>query len=262
MRTPLSPTLHIGLSPACVEMAAYDWRSRLHRQERFDVTGPSSSWQGAMAVLQQQMQSGDWQRGEAEVILSSHFVRHCVLPADAPVAGKAEQAGYVRHLFRGEYGVAVEGWCVAADRAGRGGRLACAIDTPLLVELAGVCRAARFKLRSVRPHLVAVANRVRRQVTQPRAWLAVLESGVCVLALIESSRWRHVSCTRLDNAVGSTLFTVLRQQALLLPDADVVRCLYIHGAPPTPASTGEASTWKIEMLGHPPGTASPSLLDL
>jgi hypothetical protein len=260
MRQLLPATLHAALSPGALELALLDWRDRLLRVERIAIPDPGSDWQAVLGLLRQQLQTGAWQARALQVVLSSHFVRYCLLPGDARLARATEQTGYVRHMFRSEFGAAVDGWRVAADRAGSGARLACAADAGLLDELARVCAANRLRLRSVRPYLAVAANRVCRRITQPGAWLAVLEGDACALALLQSGRWRHVAGARLGAAAGVSLFALLRQQALQLPEADTARCVYVCGAPADLADAGDARGWRIETLTRAPAAARVNLL--
>jgi hypothetical protein len=254
------PALQIGLSPAALEMAAFNWRGRLLRQERFALPGAPSGWRDVLAALQQQLQGGTWPGRVADVVLSSHFVRHCLLPDTAGIGGAAEQAGYVRHLFRGEYGAEVDNWRVAVDRTGAGARLACAIDAGLLELLAETGRAGGLRLRSLRPHLAAALNRVCRQVVQPKAWFVALEDGVCALALIESGRWRHVASARLGDMNGAALFKALRQQSALLAGAGEVRSVYLCGASVDLARTGGELGWQVQTLVPAAGRTHAGLL--
>jgi len=254
------PALRLGLSPKALEMASFNWRGRLLRREQVAVAGPLPGWQGVLAALRQQLHSGAWSAGRAEVILSSHFVRHCLLPGQIRLAGSAEQSGYVRHLFRGEYGPAVDSWHVAVDSAGRGARLACAIDADLLDELGRICREAKLKLASVRPHLAAAANDVRLRIRQPRAWLAVLESDVCTLALLQSGQWQHVACARADTASAASLVSALRRQAALLPQATEGNLVYVCGAASDLAGSNQTADWRIDVLTRASGPGPAHLL--
>ena len=252
MRFSLPLTLHAGLSPGAVELAARDWRGRWLRRERHAVAG-APGWRAALAALQAQVAQGDWRGGSIEVVLSTHFVRHCLLPADAGIKGAAEQAAYVKHLFRGEYGDEVDGWRVAIDRAGTGARLAGAADAGLLDETAAACRAGGLRLRSVRPHLVDAANGLCRRIGRRRAWLAVLEDDVCALALCDAGAWRHVARARLNRTAGASLFAVLRQQVLMLPEEPAVRALYVCGDVSGLDCAAAAGDWDIEIAARPPG---------
>ena len=260
MRGLVRPTLHVGLSPEAVEMATFDWRGRLVRQGRFPAAPAQTGWQGAMASFREQLRGDDWSASAAEVILSSHFLRQHLLPGDTNIGGAAEQGQYMRHVFRGEYGAAVDGWRIATDRGGRGTRLACAMDAALFDDIVATCRAARIRPRSVLPNLVAAANRNRRQVRQSDAWFAVLESDICALALLESGRWRHVACARLGASGGASLFGLLRQQEMLCNAAPSSRTVYVCGATHGVMEADDARSWKVELLARAGGAARSHLL--
>lgn len=244
-------TLRIGLSPSSVEMAAFDWRGRQRRTAQFPGEDGANGWKAAVAVLRTQLQESQWKAGAAQIVLSSHFVRHCLLPAELCRSGTAEQAAYIRHVFRAEYGDAVDGWRIATDEAGNRARLACAIDAALFDELSGACRDAGIKLRSVLPRLAAAVNAGRAIVRLPSAWVAVLEDGLCVAGLLEAGNWRHIARLRMGRISGEAILRLLREQEMVLGQKNAIRALYVSGVQREVIEQGDMSDlggWTIAYL--------------
>ena len=59
---------------------------------------------------------------------------------------------------------------------------------------------------------------------------------------------------------GGSLFALLRQQMLMLPDAGSARHVYVCGAPAGLAQAHDAAGWQIEVLSRAAGAAPASLL--
>jgi len=240
-------TVRIGLSPTSLEMAVFDWRGRPLRAERFAVED-GHGWKETTAALRAQLQNSQWKAGAAQIVLSSHFVRHCMLPAELSRSNAVEQAAYVRHVFRAEYGDAVDGWRIATDQAASRARLACAIDASLFDELAAACRDAGTRLRSVLPCLAAAANAGRATIRQSSAWVAILESNLCVAGLLESGRWAHIARLRLPRISGAALLRLVEEQEVVLGRESAVRTLYVGGAARDLLEDADLSGWTIDFL--------------
>jgi hypothetical protein len=198
--------------------------------------------------LRTQLNEGQWKAGAAQIVLSSHFVRHCLLPAELCRSSAAEQATYIKHVFRAEYGDAVDGWRIATDAAGNQTRLACAIDTALFDELSGACRDAGVKLRSVLPCLAAAVNAGRATIQVPSAWVAVLEDKLCMAGLLEAGSWRHIARLRMGRISGEAILRLLREQEIALGQENAIRTLYVSGAQREEVEDGDLGGWTIAYL--------------
>ncbi|HEY4373037.1 MAG TPA: hypothetical protein VGN52_13995 [Burkholderiales bacterium] len=255
MRLNIGTTVRVGLAPAMVEVTAFDWRGRAVGSSRAAPEGAVGGWKGAAAGLRAQLAGGKWKAGSAEIVLSSHFVRYCLLPAELRAGKPAEQSTYVRHVFRAEYGEAVNGWRIATDEAANGPRLACAIEAALFEELAQICRASGVRLRSVLPYLTVCANAGRALIRAPAGWLVVLEGNLCIAALLEAGGWQHIARRRLAQVSGAAILDMLREQQVLLGGASPARHLYVSGAAREILRDTDTGGWTVEFL--PAATPAP-----
>jgi hypothetical protein len=144
-------------------------------------------WQGALDELRRKVAA---LRGRVDVtvVLSNHFVRYAVLPAQGGSATPEEELALARFQFAKIHGDRAKGWEVRACA-----ELACAIDAALLSELRGIfSRHKSVKLVSVQPYLMAAFNRSRRSIPREGAWLLLAERGRTCLARVATKGWASV----------------------------------------------------------------------
>jgi hypothetical protein len=125
------------------------------------------------------------------IVLSEHFARWQLLPWQAEVDTPAEKEAWARHSFREVYGEASRHWQVrCAEQPPGAATPACAIDGKLLTALNQLATNHGCRLASLRPLLVAAAERWQRKIPRGIAWFAVLEAGRLNLGLLHDRRWR------------------------------------------------------------------------
>ena len=126
-----------------------------------------------------------------DIVLSEHFTRWRLLPWQAEVETPAEQEALARHRFREVYGEVARHWQVRCAEQPPGIAIpACAIDDALLAAVRQLAATHGSRLGSLRPLLVAAAERWRRKLPRGIAWFAVLEAGRLNLGLLRDGRWR------------------------------------------------------------------------
>lgn len=126
-----------------------------------------------------------------DIVLSEHFARWQLLPWQAEVEAPAEKEAWARHSFRELYGEISRHWQVRCATQPPGAATpACAIDEGLLAALRGLATHHGCRLESLRPLLVAAAERWQRKIPRGIAWFAVFESGRLTLGLLHDRRWR------------------------------------------------------------------------
>lgn len=161
-------------------------------------------------------------RVDVHVVLSNHFVRYAVLPWSEALKTDDEWLAFAQHAFETTHGRVARDWTVACAPAERGAaRLASAVDTARLVGIReAVGRHAHLQLCSVRPYLAVAFERMRAIVDDAPTWLAVLEEGRTVLALVAKGRWIAV---RSRGGAGDSAEALRRAISLEAALQDVAR---------------------------------------
>jgi hypothetical protein len=153
-------------------------------------------WQGALEALKREAAAWRQKRLRVSVVLSNHFVRYVIVPR-ADAATEEEELALARFQFAKIHGERAKGWEVRLSSAGRGDRLACAVDRGL-VEALKACFPATGKPRlvSVQPYLMAAFNGWRAHIPRAGAWLLLAEPERVCLALLVPTGWRSLHNVR------------------------------------------------------------------
>jgi len=173
------------------------------------------SWAGAVEVLRDLLVHPNLGKGDATLILSSHFVRYMVLPWSGELITAAEEAEFARTRFIQVFGQSARDWTIVMSPAPAGAsRLCAAVDQALIGAAAGAVAASGLRLLSVQPALMPQFNEWRRRIGAD-GWLAIAEQGRLLMAWISGGQWRSVRARPL-NDVAVSLAQVLEQEQILL----------------------------------------------
>lgn len=144
-------------------------------------------WQGALEDLERRI-GAIAKRVDVTVVLSNHFVRYAVLPPQDGAASQEEELALGRFHLTKIHGERAKGWEVRVSE-----RLACAIDAALLEGIKNCfSKAAKPRLVSVQPRLMAAYNGARQRIPREGAWLVLAERGRTCLARIATKGWTSV----------------------------------------------------------------------
>jgi hypothetical protein len=213
----------------------------------------AAPWQGAVATLEAAVQSLRAERVDATVVLSNHFVRYALVKPDKTLAGAEEQLGHARFHFSRVYGERAKGWDVRLSAARRGApRLASALD-PGLVPAITACfpRAAKARLVSVQPYLMAAFNRWRNALARDEGWLLLVEPQRACLALIAGQRWAAVQTLRGEFPAFEDWAALLDRERLRADVDAPTRTAHVVAPAAGKASTHEVQGWNLRGLHLP-----------
>ncbi|MHB8721744.1 MAG: hypothetical protein ACYDAH_10150 [Steroidobacteraceae bacterium] len=136
-------------------------------------------WEGALTLLEQQMDDGTWSDARIRVVLADQWVRYTVVPWSDALSSSGERLAHARELMAGIFGSEMSDWTVSLSEAPPGtSRLASALPTPLLEALRDSALRHRQKLLSVQPQLIAAYNTWRHVLpADAAAWFVTVEEG-------------------------------------------------------------------------------------
>jgi hypothetical protein len=174
-----------------------------------------AEWRAPVEALSQAL--GDFPNHDVSLVLADRFVRYALLPWNAALKSDAQWQALARHRFAGIYGPAAGEWELKlTETAPQGPRLACALDSALVAELASRVVAANVRLVSVQPFLVAAFNRIRRKIGHGSCWLVIEEPARLTLAFIQRGVWLAVRSRRADPAWRARLPELLERESAFL----------------------------------------------
>lgn len=173
-------------------------------------------WQPALDALRRALAEARWQKAEARVVLSNHFVHYLVIPWDEKLSAGEEQLAMVRYSFAQVYGEAAGGWDFRWD-PGRPPApcLACGIERGLLAGLDQALAEQGLRLASVQPYLMAAFNRWRGELDGEQDWFLLTEPGRLCLAWFRANAWAGVHSQQVDAGWGEALPQILDRARLL-----------------------------------------------
>lgn len=162
--------------------------------ESFTPPASGPPWKAAVDAVARFVEAPSAPRGDIGIVLSNHFVRYLLVPWSAHITSTAEFRNYVVAAFAHVYGEMYSEWqiAVSGERAGSP-RLAAAADRALLQAIREAVGAARLRLVSVQPYLMAAYNAFGRRRRETDFVFVVLEAKRLWLLAAQGGTWRHVS---------------------------------------------------------------------
>lgn len=248
MLRPWARRILIGLAPdGLTALCVSGWlRPRLLDRHRVPLPPPHhGSWKEALRELGVLLDEPSWHDQRIAVVLSSHYVRHIVVPA-ARGLSTTERNALAGAVFRDTFGEASSDWEIRlSPGAGLAPTVACGIPHGLLSELHGVCDS-RGRLESIRPSLMPIFNRARRLIRRSAGCLAIVEAGRLTLALVQDGRWLSILSRAAD---GQSLPHLLQEEGELYgrQPGGILWLCDINGGARLPIGT----TWSLKRIEPP-----------
>lgn len=193
---------------------------------------PGFDWQPAMEAIDTLLRPAAVRGAAATFVVSSHFVRHAVVPASDVLATYDEVLRYAQQNFVRVHGAAAERFSVRVSAEAAGG-LASGIEQALVDALRDRAHAHGLRPRALQPALMVAVNRARDALPAGACRIVVVEPGIATVALWRQG-WRRVRCQRLDAPPAEALARLLERESVLDDDgaATVVVPLVALDAPP------------------------------
>ena len=213
--------LHIELAPGRIALSRYaGWRRRCTGTRTIDVAATVGvpAWPAVVEALARELPATRGAR--CDIVLSNHFCRYVVLPAQPDLASEAEVAAYGRLRFEEIHGAAaVAEWDlrVAAGTPDTS-RLACGIDAALLEALRVVCADRGAVLRTVQPLFAHAFDAARGRLATRSFWFAVAEEGRLCLGAMCDRRWIEVMSERVQDDAAVAAQDLIDRAVVRLPD--------------------------------------------
>ena len=200
---------------------------------------PDEPWRGALAGLRQILKDEVPRNADASIVLSSHFVRHLVLPANESLSGREEWREYASHQFERIHGARARGWDVqVAESAAPHPRLASAIDKALIEAALAAFEGSHARLDSIQPYLVAAFNRALPSMPGPSFWFALQEPGRLLLGFVRDGVWQSARGRQVNGRWHEELPELVERESALLAAGDSCREVLVSSlGPEEPAAT-------------------------
>jgi hypothetical protein len=194
----------IGFAPERLSALALGRWPRQRLIDRHSVPlsahGPAD-WDKGLEALQLLLAEPAWNHRAIHIVLSSHYVRHAIIPDASTLSAEAIKA-LAGAIFAERYGELARDWELAVSATGGNRKtLACGAPRALLSALRMVSNN-NGHLHSIEPSLMPVFNRIRGQIKHTVGCVALVEIGRITLACFDDEQWTYVDSRASD---GSSL---------------------------------------------------------
>ena len=171
--------IYLAQRRACLVRMRRGIRATLAAEVDHADPAAAAGWEGALALLEQQLNEGTWSDACVRVVLADHWVRYSIVPWSDALSSNGERLAHARELMSGIFGSEMNDWTVSLSEAPPGSsRLASALPTALLQALRDATLRHRHKLVSVQPQLIAAYNTWRHVLpAADAAWFVTVEEG-------------------------------------------------------------------------------------
>ena len=157
----------------------------------------------------------DYKNLAVDVLLSAHYVKYLVNQPDYRLT-QDEQNAFIRHAFEVIYGEEVSNWDIVQSLTGFGRReFVCAVNSYLIKELSSALQAQGFKIKSVRPALIAAVNYFRSRIS-PNAWFIFIEQNNMQLVKFSQGSPELVRTTNLYQGWQQEIEHLLARESLFM----------------------------------------------
>jgi len=209
-------TVTVGLAPTGISALRHRRGLRPVLAAREHLAVAAADWPAVAAELPKLFERPEWQRCDIRFVLSSHFVRHAVVPGEPGLRSAAERNAYAHVAFEKIYGSLASEWDIRLSPAGRNeATLACGIDRALLATLRGI-ESPSARITAIRPHLMCAFNAIAGRLNASPAAIALAEPARITVAFVKSGQWLAVSSRAFDEINGVALRQTLDDQCGLL----------------------------------------------
>jgi len=168
--------------------------------------------------------------GKLEVLLSSPFVRLALLPPMQQALTLDEQQRLAQLQFERIYGNVAKQWACALSTINyQQTTLAAAIDRDLLTALQNIANTQALTLVSITPSLSAIFDHWRKRLTEPNAWLLILQDGYCTALGLDGKQVSFVSQHTIQPAfTADELQTLIQREAMMQGVTLQGKALYLY----------------------------------
>lgn len=215
------------------------------------VTQPSQSpkWIAATTTLAQLLQEKQWQRLRTDIVISQHFVRSALMPANVDLKNRDEEETFALHCLSQASGDIPGDWQLrfANSLPGRP-KLICAIERALLDNLENVIATAGGSISSLRPVFVAAYDSRRKQLSKTDTWFAALEQDRCCLLYLKNGVIHHISNRRIFTSVDTELPALIEQEQFLLTFDNPAKKVFLATHEPIRSSLAFDNAWSVTQL--------------
>ena len=183
------------------------------------VIGAERHWEAPLSALEAVLAAAPGRGGEASVVLSSHFVRYCLVPPSDLLVTREDEVRFAQQNFVRIHGAAAESWSVRVCAGVPGGpAVASGVDAALVEALRALLARHGLRPRALQPALGALFNAARGALPAGGCRVVALEPGMAVSAVLAPG-WHELRSQRMGAPLDEALERLLARETALEDEA-------------------------------------------
>lgn len=179
-----------------------------------------ANWQPAIDALSTALKESIWHKANMKLVISNSLVRYTLLPWSETILNAEEEQKFVKHKMNEVFGAAAKNWDIslAANTYGLA-RLACTVDSELLIKLRELAAKSYLDIQSIQPHLITALNFWQKQLKGKHLHFLVADGEKLCTAYIENGQLTSLRVEQKNEVMTDEMVLSSLQRAALMNDA-------------------------------------------
>ena len=212
-----------------------------------------SNWQPVIDALSTALKESIWHKANMKLVISNSLVRYTLLPWSEAILNVEEERKLVHHKMNTAFGATAKNWDISLEKTSYGKiRLACAVDSELLIKLRQLAQKNTLNIQSIQPHLITALNFWKKELKNAHMHFIVADGEKLCTVYIEEGQ---LISLRTEQATGDVsdevLLANLQREALMNGAVSEMANSYLFAPKQTRAVKNTDNLKKLQRLHLP-----------
>lgn len=212
-----------------------------------------ANWQPAIDALTTALKEPIWHKANMKIVISNALVRYTLLPWSETILNAVEEQKFVKHQMNEVFGTAAKNWDISLETNSYGHtRLACGVDSELLVKLRKAAEKSHLNIQSIQPHLITALNFWQKQLKGKHSHFLMADGEKLCNVYIENGQLKSLLVEQANGAPSDEMALSNLQRAALMNDAvNEMAQAYLFTPKQTRVASNAGKLQKLQRLNLP-----------
>lgn len=212
-----------------------------------------ANWQPAIDALTSTLKESIWHKANMKLVISNSLVRYTLLPWSETILNAEEEQKFVKHKMNEVFGAAAKNWDISLATNTYGlARLACAVDSELLIKLRELAAKNHLKIQSIQPHLITALNFWYKQLKGKRLHFLVADGEKICRVYIENGQLTSLRVEQANGALSDEMVASNLQRGALMNEAvNEMALAYLFAPKQARVANNAGALQKLQRLNLP-----------
>lgn len=179
-----------------------------------------ANWQPAIDALTSALNESIWHKANMKLVISNSLVRYTLLSWSETILNAQEEQKFVKHKMNEVFGAAAKNWDISLAANAYGlARLACAVDSELILEIRQLATKSYLNIQTIQPHLITVLNFWQKQLKGKHLHFLVADGEKLCTAYIENGQLTSLRVEQKNEVMTDEMVASSLQREALMYDA-------------------------------------------